>query len=249
MDKIAVISDIHGNIPALEAVLSDIRQRGIDTVFCLGDMIGKGPHPKKAIEQVKTRCASAIYGNWDHWLLNEPDEEHEHAFWQYRQLGEEDRHYLGSLPFSMDFFMSGRFIRLFHASPHSVYKRVQPGAPIEERLAMFDNTEETGFPPDGLTPDVVGYGDIHNAFIQHLRGKTLFNVGSVGNPLDVTQAAYAILEGECGGTSLRAFSIQLVRIPYDIELAIQYAHEERMPLMEAYANELRTAVYRGNKSK
>ena len=51
MDKIAIISDIHGNIPALESVLQDIRERNISRIFCLGDIVGKGPHPEKAVER------------------------------------------------------------------------------------------------------------------------------------------------------------------------------------------------------
>jgi protein phosphatase len=247
MDRIAIISDIHGNIPALEAVLSDINERGIERIYCLGDLIGKGPHPKQVIEMVKNASAKVIYGNWDDWLAGKPDEEQEHAFWQYQLLDKDEINYLKSLPFSIEFFMSGRFIRLFHASPQSVYKRVQPGSSIEDRLAMFDNTEATGTPPGDINPDVVGYGDIHNAYIQNFKGKTLFNVGSVGNPLEITQASYAILEGSYCNRSLGAFSVQLVRVPYDIELAIQQAKEVNMPLLEQYANELRTAVYRGNK--
>ncbi|MCQ6564096.1 metallophosphoesterase family protein [Paenibacillus mendelii] len=247
MDRIAIISDIHGNIPALEAVLSDISERGIKRIFCLGDLIGKGPHPKQAIDKIKNSCESVVLGNWDDWLTSRPDEEQEHALWQYQKLDKSEINYLKSLPFSTEFFMSGRYIRLFHASAESLYKRVQPHAPIEDRLAMFNNTEKTGIPHEELTPDVVGYGDIHNAFIQNFKGKVLFNVGSVGNPLEIAQACYTILEGWYGCRSMSAFSIQLVRVPYDIELAIRQAQEENMPLTEQYANELRTAVYRGSK--
>jgi protein phosphatase len=145
--------------------------------------------------------------------------------------------------------MSGRLIRLFHASPQSVYKRVQPGASIEDRLAMFINTEMTGNNESRLTPDVVGYGDIHNAYIQNFRGKSLFNVGSVGNPLEITQASYAILEGNYNGKDISPFSVQLVRVPYNIELSIEQAVAENMPNLEPYSYELRTARYRGSMNK
>jgi predicted phosphodiesterase len=56
MEKVAVISDIHGNLTALEAVLENIRERGIDTIFCLGDLIGKGPNSRKAVERIKETC-------------------------------------------------------------------------------------------------------------------------------------------------------------------------------------------------
>lgn len=65
MDKIAVISDIHGNIPALEAALKDISERQIKRIICLGDLVGKGPCPEKAIDIVKEQCETVILGNWD----------------------------------------------------------------------------------------------------------------------------------------------------------------------------------------
>jgi diadenosine tetraphosphatase ApaH/serine/threonine PP2A family protein phosphatase len=73
----------------------------------------------------------------------------------------------------------------------------------------------------------------------------LFNVGSVGNPLDMTQASYAILEGRYDGQRADTFAVHVIRVPYDIELAIHQATEEHMPELEFYANELRTAQYRG----
>ncbi len=72
----------------------------------------------------------------------------------------------------------------------------------------------------------------------------LFNVGSVGNPLDMTLACYVVLEGEDGGAS-GTVSVTIVRVPYDIERAIADAEAADMPEFEAYARELRTAVYRG----
>jgi protein phosphatase len=83
--------------------------------------------------------------------------------------------------------------------------------------------------------------------VQNFSGKTLFNTGSVGNPLEIPQASYAILEGRLNRTELSSFSIQLVRVPYDIELAIKHAMDEGMPHLEAYALELRSAQYRGKR--
>jgi protein phosphatase len=91
----------------------------------------------------------------------------------------------------------------------------------------------------------VGYGDIHRADVMTFQHQTLFNTGSVGNPLDITQASYAILEGTYGSECADTFSVRLIRVPYDIELAIKQAADENMPSLEPYANELRTAKYRG----
>jgi protein phosphatase len=183
VDQIAIISDVHGNVPALEATLRDVRRRGIERVF-----------------------------------------------------------YLRSLPNVVDLTISGRRVRLFHASQRSVHFRIRQNDPPDTLLTMFENTIFTG---EGPSPDVVGYGDIHEAFVRNFPLKTLFNVGSVGNPLDIPQASYAVLEGWLGAHEATPFGIALVRVPYDIERAIQDAVEAGMPSAEPYARELRTAQYRG----
>ncbi|MEH6977966.1 metallophosphoesterase family protein, partial [Bacillus pseudomycoides] len=160
---------------------------------------------------------------------------------------EEQLNYLRELPFSIEFIMSGKLIRMFHASPRSLYERVQPGAPSEQRISLFENSDLTENIEGEREPDVVCYGDIHQAYVQNFRGKTLCNVGSVGNPLEITQASYLIFEGVYGQKEAASFSIQLVRVPYDIELAIRLAREEEMPEIDAYIQELTTAKYRGLK--
>jgi protein phosphatase len=133
-------------------------------------------------------------------------------------------------------------VRLFHASQVNVDYRVHVWDPEEKHLAMFTNTRFTG---NSFTLDTVGYGDIHMVYLKNLSGKLLFNVGSVGNALDEPTAAYAIMEGEYGSTEKGYFSVNMIRLPYDIELAIEQARAEGMPELEPYAKELRTAVYRG----
>jgi protein phosphatase len=95
--------------------------------------------------------------------------------------------------------------------------------------------------------DVIGYGDIHGAHIDNFDGKTIFNVGSVGNPLEITQASYGIIEGKLNDREKSAFTISLVRVPYDIDLAIEDAELTDMPEKKEYINELKTGIYRGLK--
>ncbi|MBV9791217.1 MAG: metallophosphoesterase family protein [Chloroflexi bacterium] len=240
MDRIAIISDLHGNIPALEATLEDIRRREISRVFCLGDLVGKGPHSARAVDLCREVCELTVRGNWDDFIVVQP--EHPIAQWHREQLGPERLEYLAQLPYVIDFWMSGKPVRLFHASQIGIYHRVLMSAPFDVQLAMFENTAFTG---DSITPTVVGYGDIHWAFLHCFEQRILFNVGSVGNPLDLTQASYAILEGQYGSRQESAFSIQHVRVPYDIERAIHDAQAMQMPDLQPYINELRTARYRG----
>jgi predicted phosphodiesterase len=242
MDRIALISDIHGNIPALEATLGDIKRRGIQRVFCLGDLVGKGPHGAQVVDICRAECEATVLGNWDDSIVTLHD--HPIAQWHRARLGPERIDYLAQLPHVIDFWMSGKQVRLFHASQIGIYHRVFMTDPLDVHEAMFENTPFTG---DALTPTVAGYGDIHWAFVHcFFEKRILFNVGSVGNPLDLPQACYAILEGTYGSHTNGVFSIQIIRIPYDIELAIRQAEAEGMPDLEAYAIELRTARYRGS---
>lgn len=243
MERIAIISDIHGNIPALQAVLTDIKSRSISRIFCLGDLIGKGPSSDAAVDLVQKTCEIVIKGNWDDYITKTSD--HSAVIWHQNKLGKRRLDYLSELPFSIEFYMSGKFIRLFHASPRSIYERIQPWDSQEQRLSLFKSSEQC---QHELNADVIGYGDIHNAYIQNFSGKTLFNVGSVGNPLEITQASYAIIEGQYHSKEQSTFGIQLIRVPYDIELSVKQAIEDDMPSLEAYIKELRTAQYRGNKN-
>ena len=240
MDRIALISDIHGNIPALEATLQDIKRRNVHRVFCLGDSVGKGPHSDKAIDICREEGIASVKGNWEDIMVNETD--NPTLIWHQQRLGKERLEYLKNLPDTIDFSMSGKKVRLFHASQQSVHYRVRMSDPDEKHLEMFENTEFTGYNSE---PDIIGYGDIHRVYLKNFQSKTLFNVGSVGNPLDMTQSSYAIIEGDYDSQVDASFSIYFMRIPYDAELAIKQAKDENMPGFEPYADELRTAVYRG----
>lgn len=241
MERIALFSDIHGNIPALEAALMDAAARGVTRIFCLGDLVGKGPHSDRVVDICRARCERVIRGNWDDGLATKVAD-NATLRWHQERLGPERLAYLRTLPNTIDFMLSGQRIRLLHASPPGVYHRVHQGDPIDKLEAMFDSTDFTGY---GFEPDVVGYGDIHTAYLRSLHVRVLFNVGSVGNPLDQPLACYAVLEGSRDDTPAGPLAITLVRVPYDIERAIQEAADEDMPDLEPYASELRTARYRG----
>ena len=120
-----------------------------------------------------------------------------------------------------------------------------PYKAYKELVEMFENTDFTG--SDHSEPDVIGYGDIHLAYSLALfsNHKTLFNTGSVGCPADEPTASYAVLEGYLDSQEKGPFSINIIRQPYDIELAVAQATESGVPQLENHVVELRTAVYRG----
>ncbi|MEK5207337.1 metallophosphoesterase family protein [Psychrobacillus sp. FSL H8-0510] len=230
MSKIAIISDIHGNLTALESVLKDIENRGVNQIFCLGDLVGKGPRGSECIELVRKHCDEVIYGNWDVFIREETD--NEIIKWSQSQLTEEDFNYLASLPFHLEFELNGKMIRCFHASPRSVFERIAPEYhSLAECLSLFENSEETNSHHSKRTPDIVFYGDIHLTLLRSYEIGTLCNVGSVG--LDLVDATYVIVDGSHGTNS-----INFVRVPYDREAELMAARELGMVGYEQYYKEI-----------
>jgi diadenosine tetraphosphatase ApaH/serine/threonine PP2A family protein phosphatase len=245
LGRIALISDVHGNLTALEAVLADIDARGIDRIFNLGDYVGKGPRGREVVDLCRERCEVNILGNWDDFL---PDPhrtvDNEALRWWTAQLGPGQGEWLRGLPFSHDFLISGRRVRLFHASEETVHRRVRFDHDETEFRALFTNTPATG---DGPPPDVVGYADTHDPYYEtdHDR-RTVFNTGSVGNCMHDPTPVYVILEGVPDSPDDAPFSIQFVRVPYDVEAELAVAETMGLPQLEGYELELRHGIYRGN---
>jgi protein phosphatase len=127
-----------------------------------------------------------------------------------------------------------------------VWTRVRENDPLSSFYELFDATPEVGL--DAPTPIAVGYGDIHTVLVRHLRsfpevnptvrGAMVFNVGSVGNPLDQPVPSYAILHGA------PSLEVSFVRVPYDNALECQRAKESDMPQLEEYLEETATGYYR-----
>lgn len=245
----AVLSDIHGNVTALEAVLADVDARGIERVLHLGDVAGKGPRGSQALALVRSRCEASVRGNWEAYLSAQDEPWSEELAWWRAELSEEDRAWMRTLPGAIDLELGGRRIRLLHASAIDEFTRVRAVHTPEEFAGMFENTPFTAdcrvldggdWATQGSEPSIVIYGDIHAGYHEVAGAHTLVNTGSVGNPLDEPTASYLVLED-----TESSFSVQHVRVPYDIEAEIAVAERLGMPGRAAYAIELRTAVYRG----
>ena len=242
MTKIAIISDLHGNLPAVNAVFSDIENKGVDKIICLGDLIGKGPNSPEAIDLCREKCHEIVMGNWDKFMANTLKVDDGINYYK-GQLGKERLEFLRNLPEFVEFYLSGKLVRLFHAHPLDVFKRIYPTSELAERVKMFSVPTIKGNHRYSDKSDIVGYGDIHWAYIQNVEGRILFNTGSVGNPLDLTMASYVVLEGEYESKDTAPFSSQFYRVPYDINLAIEQAKKSKVPQLDAYTKELKTAIY------
>lgn len=233
--RIAVLSDVHGNLTAFEAVLADIDTRGVDRIINLGDIVGKGPRGSQCCALTRDRCDVMVRGNWDVFMLGDPSEFSPAMQWWYHELAPNNVEWFGTLPFAHDFTLAGTRIRAYHASSDSVFHRIYPGVEGEEWSQLFANTPETG---DGPVPDIVIYGDIHYAWERTIGTQTLINCSSVGNPLDVPVAGYLMLDDESG-----VLRRELIRVPYDIEAELAVARAMDMPQYDWWEHELRTAKY------
>ena len=251
---LAIISDTHANLTALEAVLQDISRRGIEQIVMLGDIAGKGPRPTEVLDRLRELEIPCLFGNWDELLIrplvdNAPPEMPsmtQALAWQRAQVGLERLEWLKTLPSALDIPRKSGLVRLVHASSHGVWTRVRENDPLENFYGLFDATEFIGL--DAPTPMAVGYGDIHTVLLRHLRsfpemnpqlrGRMIFNVGSVGNPLDSNQPSYGVLHGSS------QLEVSFIRVPYEIEDECLAAIESEMPQLAEYLEEIRTGLYR-----
>ena len=128
--RIAVMGDIHANLPALRAVLDDIVRIGADALYCVGDVVGRGPHPNEVVEELRRLEIPTVQGNWDEaigmdreqtgtaWGAEEAETAgNESLRWSAETLTEENRAWLRQLPASLRVAIAGRSALFFHGSP------------------------------------------------------------------------------------------------------------------------------------
>lgn len=255
MGSAAVLSDVHGNLTAFEAVVADVQSRGVDRVVNLGDFVGKGPRGHEVVELARRVCDVNVMGNWDDFLPGyycTPEADAGTRFWG-GQLTADDREWLGGLAFCVDLRVSGLLFRLFHASATSVHTRVRRDHSAQEFDQMFGPTEATMAccaPTGRLAADVVGYGDIHSPYVVSKPTadgpvKTLFNAGSVGNSIGDPTPSYVLIHGVLDGVEPAPWSLEFVRVPYDWESELAVARGVDMPNFAEYEQEIRNGIFRG----
>jgi putative phosphoesterase len=214
--KIALLGDIHANLPALEAVLSHARQQAAAAIWNVGDIIGYGAYPNQVIERLREVRAISILGNYDIKVLNFPEKKSKWrkskrsekylAFrWAHKQLTASNRQYLSKLPQELRLNIASRRILLTHGSPVSNVEPLTAGTP-EERLEQLSRIAQA---------DVVICGHSHQPFARQAGGVLFINTGSVGRQGDGDpRACYAILE-----LAESCLTVQHYRVEYDTERA------------------------------
>lgn len=229
---LALISDIHGNLDALQVVLADIAARKIDNIVCLGDIVGYGPQPCECLDLVMQRCQWSLMGNHDFAVLYEPTSfntsAEQAAFWTRRQFEIEtdpDKRrkrweYLGGLEIRRRDYGS----LWVHASPRRpINEYIFPDDVMTAPTKMqqiFDRIESKCFV--GHThvvgvftdePDFYPPADLNGVYLFHEEEKCIVNPGSVGQPRDRDpRASYAILYED---------RVEFLRLEYPVDAVIE----------------------------
>lgn len=217
--RAAVLSDIHANLPALEAVFSRITEQDIDRhIFC-GDAIGYYCWPNEVLRALQERDIQGVRGNHDDAIIHGTDLTYPVQRWTAERLTPESRAFLERLPYTWRDDATGQDVFIVHGSPR---------APVEEYVYP-EQVDERFFTEQamGTLPDVLMMGHTHVPFIKQV-GKTLVvNPGSVGQPRDGNpDASYALLDLESPSAEIR-------RVSYDIDTVTDRMQEEGLPASHA----------------
>jgi predicted phosphodiesterase len=234
--RLAVLSDIHGNLPALEAVLADIGRRGqFDELVVGGDLVWGGAWPGEVVDLVRSYKPHVILGNTELFLQGElPEEMHgaeAQRAWLCEQLGAERKAFLLGLPFSWSVQGGAEELRVVHANPHDLDRPITPQADSEKLAAILG--------PEVDAPwKVLAFGHYHVPFQRVWAGRLLVDVASVGMPMDGDRrAAYAILTWD------GSWHAEHMRVPYDLPAVIQKLRTSGMPSAARISDRLARATY------
>lgn len=242
--RVALISDIHGNLVALETVLTAIERERVDQILCLGDVAATGPQPHDAIARLQASGCPVVMGNADEWLLNpqfsQTIEEatrqiEEVDSWCALQLTESDRVYVSGFQPTIEFPMGGDAeLFCFHGSPRSNTEIIEVTTPEDSLEQMFAGTHAL----------VMAGGHTHVQMLRRFREGFILNPGSTGQPFErkrLTEdvynppwAEYALVSWENA-----SLSIELKRVPVDIDAVKRMIMESGMPLAALWARDWR----------
>lgn len=253
--KIALFSDIHANLPALEAFFEDVEKREVDSIYCLGDLVGYNVWPNEVIEEIRKRNIPCIAGNYDFGIGRKSDDcgcayktEEEKANGAVsisltnELISDKNRAYLRHLPahIKVEFQLNEKNLNLLlvHGSPRKINEYLFEDRAEKSLLRIMEKADA----------DIMCFGHTHKPYHRILNSdveknphyRHAINLGSVGKPKDGDiRGCYVILEINERSTVLDRESINLnfIRFKYDIEKAAKGVENSRLP--DVYAENLR----------
>lgn len=243
--RYGLISDLHANLPALQAVIEHIRQRDVPTIYHLGDLVGYAPWPNETVALLRDLGIHGVAGNYDSTVATDykhcgckyedPRQEelsHVSYEWTRRHVSPLTKAYLAGLPFRLDVrprggHIAGPRVILVHGTPtlNTLYW-------TEDRPDSFcaQMASIAGVKPG----DVLAFGHTHKPWHREVDGIHFINAGSVGRPKDGDwRACFVVLE--VAGGEVR---VEFVRVEYDLQAAMAAIRESELP--DEFAEYLRT---------
>ncbi|MDQ3645135.1 MAG: metallophosphatase family protein [Actinomycetota bacterium] len=240
MERVAVITDIHANLPALEAALEAVDELGVEGLWCGGDLVGYGPHPNEVCALIEQRAIPTIYGNYDYAIARDLEDcgcayrdPHDRELgqrsveWTLAHTDRRSKDFMRDLPFDLRFSLGERRVRLVHGSPRKVNEYLFEDKPARtfERIAT------------GADCDVLVFGHTHQPWVHEYGGVLFVNCGAVGKPKDGDpRASFALLELD-GAGEVRA---SIERVAYDADAVAREVAAAGLPT--EYAEKLVTAA-------
>ncbi|EHN13070.1 phosphodiesterase MJ0936 family [Patulibacter medicamentivorans] len=237
-DRVAVITDIHGNLPALRAALARIDELAIADIYCGGDLVGYGPYPNEVCALIRERRIPTIYGNYDYAIGRDLDDcgcayitphdrdlGQQSVVWTLEHTKQASKDFMAGLPFDLRFQVGDHRIHLVHGSPRKVneYLFEDKPASLYERLAAKEDA------------DVLVFGHTHKPWVADIAGVRFVNCGSVGKPKDGDpRGAFAILTAADDGVD-----VAIERVEYDAAAVAEQVRAAGLP--GEFADKLVTA--------
>jgi predicted phosphodiesterase len=226
------MSDIHGNLPALQAVRGSLPAH--DAVYVAGDLCFEGPCPAQVLDLLLESGWTLIMGNTDRDIVIPPESagglNGDRVTWTREALGADRLERLATLPFSATCAPEGADeVLVVHANPLNMDEHLPPTLSAAELAPYLHN----------VTSDIIVFGHLHTPYVRPVDDVLLIDVSSVGHPKDRDRrAAYTIItwDGE-------RRSIEQVRIPYDLEQAVSLLRRSDMPGAEEQIESLLKASY------
>ena len=241
--RLAIFSDVHGNLAALDAVVADIKTQGPDRVYCLGDLVGYAPFPNEVIERVRREQFPTIMGNYDDGVGFDRDEcgcaykepidrelGQRSLEWTKEHTTTENKGYLRTLVPELRFEVGQTRVLLVHGSPRKMNEYL-----FEDRaLSSFERIAASA------AADLIVFGHTHVPYTKRVNGVLFVNVGSVGKPKDGDpRSCYAVLDIQAEA------HVSFRRVEYDVSAMAEAIRHSALPDKFARDLELAGAVSGG----